>query len=373
MATTATSASTVNDTSASAVLVDYMPRISPTLHKQPVSIVSRSSRLLSAIATKRVNVSDEPSATNMDAVLGSLDDKLTSNSEIIYQQSHVSPMLELIDDDMISPSNGFTSVQSIHADKTDTSRKQTAEIQSRNDTSMSRTIWTDDDDQFLLGDEYTPGGRTSTSQSILPHHRDSATSATIVTPAPTFPGVIKKSTLPSATQQFYHYPRPTRNDHQQAKASPRPPKYERMPSNLSLKATLPQQTFTSASKLASSDAATPTGSSTSTSRAADLFNEHLMLNKRLEALKTPGKQLSSASNISSPSSSSAAIFPPTSFLSRRHHQQQQQEAKATTGATHTLPPPSSSSLNTLDNTKVTIGKSTMSFDRWHDVHFSLLA
>ena len=366
MATTATSASTVNDTSASAVLVDYMPRISPTLHKQPVSIVSRSSRLLSAIATKRVNVADEPSATNMDTVLSGFDEKLTSNSEIIYQQSHVSPMLELIDDGMISPSNGFTSVQSIHADKTDTSRKQTAEIQSRNDTSLSRPIWTDDDDQFQLGDEYTPGGRTSTSQSLLPHHRDSATSATIATPAPTLPGVAKKSTLPSATQQFYHYPRPTRNDPQQAKASPRPPKYERMPSNLSLTATLPQQTFTSASKLASSDAAS-NGNGTSASRAADSFNEHLMLNRRLETLKTPGKQQSTASNISSPSSSSAAIFPPTSFLSRRYYQQQ--EPKATTGATHTLPPPSSS-VNTLDNTKVTIGKST-TFYRWHDLHSSL--
>ena len=59
--------------------------------------------------SKRLSTSDEPTTTtNIDCTLDNQDEKISSNSEIIYQQSHTSPMLELIDDDIISPTNGFS-------------------------------------------------------------------------------------------------------------------------------------------------------------------------------------------------------------------------------------------------------------------------
>jgi len=66
-----------------------------------------------------------------------------------------------------------------------------------------------------------------------------------------------------------------------------------------------------------------------------------MLNKRIEILKTPGKQQSTQSTAPSPSTS-------------KKHFQQQQDIKSVGTTTTVPPPPSSSSLIPLDNTKVTI-------------------
>lgn len=316
--------------------------------------------------SKRLSASDEPItplATNIDCTLDNQDEKISSNSEIVYQQSHTSPMLELIDDDIISPTNGLISAASIRDDKNETFRKQTAEIQSRNDTSLSKPIWTDDDDQLILGDEYTGGERTSTSQSMLFRHRNSSTSTTMVTPAPTFPSVVKKSTLPSTTQQFYHRHKPLNNDQQQTKPSPRPliplslSKYRRIPANVHLTTTSQQQTYTNTSNTPTTDLTNNGNNST------DSFNDHLMLNKRIEILKTPGKQQTPQSTAPSPSSTSTTMFPPAPPSSKKYFQtpastsQQSQDIKSV-GATATVPPStsSSSSLIPLDNTKVTIGK-----------------
>jgi hypothetical protein len=309
--------------------------------------------------SKRLSTSDEPTTTtttNIDSTLDNQDEKINSNSEIVYQQSHTSPMLELIDDDIISPTNGLTSAASIRDEKIETYRKQTADIQSRNDTSLSKPIWTDDDDQLILGDEYTGGERTSTSQSMLFRHRNSSTSTTIVTPVPTFPSVVKKSTLPSTSQQFYHRHKPLNNDQQQSKPSPRPliplslSKYRRIPANVHLTTTSQQQIYTNTSNTPSNDLTNNGNGNNST----DSFNEHLMLNKRIEILKTPGKQQSPQSTAPSPSSSSTTMFPLAPPPTKKHFQQQQQDIKSI-GTTTTIPP-SSSSLIPLDNTKVTIGK-----------------
>jgi hypothetical protein len=349
-----------NDTSTSAVLVDYIHRISPTLHKQQVPIVSTSSRILSATTSKRLSTSEEP------IVINNQDEK---NTELVYQHSHTSPMLELIDDDLISPTNGLTSAASLRGDKTETYRKQTAEMQSRNDTSLSKPMWTDDDDQLIIGDEYTGGDRTSTSQSMLFRHRNSSTSTTVVTPMPTFPSVVKKSTLPSTTQQFYHRHKPLNNDQQQAKPSPRPliplslSKYRRIPANVHLPTSSQQQQqqqiYTGTSNTPSTDL-TNNGNE-SGNNSTDSFNEHLMLNKRIEILKTPGKQQSPQSTAPSPSSSSTTMLPPPPPPppppSKRHFHQQDIKS---VGATATVPPPPSSVIP-LDNTKVTIGKTNRSF------------
>jgi hypothetical protein len=101
-----------------------------------------------------------------------------------------------------------------------------------------------------------------------------------------------------------------------------------MPSNASLQ----QQTFLS--------------SSNDTNHNTDSFNEHLMLNKRIEILKTPGKQQSPAP---SPSSSLNINHPPPPPPSKRHFQQQDNKSIGTTT-------PSSSSMLPIDSTKVTIGK-----------------
>ncbi|CAF1242032.1 unnamed protein product [Rotaria sp. Silwood1] len=350
-----------NDTNTGAILVDNINSVLPTLDQQSIPIVSTSSRILSATMNKNFNTSDELKSNNIDSILDNQDEKINSNSEIIYQQSHTSPMLELLDDDIITPTNGLTSATSIHDDKTEPYRKRTAEIQSRNDTSLSKPIWTDDDDQLIIGDEYTIGERTSTSQSILFRHRNSSTSTTIATPVPTFPNVVKKSTLPSTTQQFYHYHKTLNNDTKQTKSSPRPlipltlSKYRRMPSNLHLTTTTSslsqQQTYTNTSNSPSNDLTNNDNGNGNNS--TDSYNEHLILNKRIEVLKTPGKKQSTPSTMSSPSSSSTTIFPPASTSSKRHFQQQDIKS---IGATATVPPPSSSSSsrNPLDNTKVTI-------------------
>ena len=176
----------MNDTSSNAVLVDYIPRISPTL-----PLVSTSSRILSA--TKCLNTSDEP--INAE-----------EKKEILFHHSRTSPMLELIDDDILSPTTHM--------------RKQTADYSSRNETSLSKPIWTDDDEQINLSD-----GRTSTSQSILFRHQNSSTSTTAVTPVPTLPQLIQKS----SPQPQFSYRKSFNPDQQKSKASPRPtmpaPKY----------------------------------------------------------------------------------------------------------------------------------------------------
>lgn len=305
---------------------------------------------------KHFSTPEQLKSNNIDCTEDSQDKNINSNNEILYQQSHASPMLELLDDDIISPTNGLTSVASIHDDKTEPYRKRTAEIQSRNDTSLSKPIWTDDDDQLIIGDEYTVGERTSTSQSILFRHRNSSTSTTIATPVPTFPSVVKKSTLPSTTQQFYHYHKPLNNDSKQAKSSPRPliplslSKYRRIPANIHLTASLQSQTHINTSNTPSNDLLNNDNGNNST----DSHNEHLILNKRIEVLKAPGKKQTSQSSGSSPSTSSATMLPTAPLPSKRHFQQQQQDVKSV-GATAIAPPPSSS-LIPLDNTKVTIGK-----------------
>ena len=327
-------------------------------------MVSTAPRILSATMNKRLSSSDEVTVTHLPSSLGNQEEKISSNTEIVYQQSDTSPVLELIDDDVISPTNGFTSAASLRDEKMETYRKQTADNQSRNDTSLSKPIWTDDDDQLILGDEYAGGERPSTSQSTLFRHRNSSTSTSVATPMPTFPSVTKKPTGPSSTQQFYHRHKPSSNDQQPAKASPRPliplslSKYRRIPANVHLSTTSQQQVYTNTSNTPSNDL-TSNGNNT-----PDAFNEHLMLNKRIENLKTPGKQQPPPqSTAPSPSSSSTPMFSTTSTTSRKHFQQQ--DVKATASTTTTAPPPptssSSSSLIPLDNTKVTIGMSNPSF------------
>lgn len=321
-------------------------------------MVARSSRILSAISSKRLTTSEDASTTtNLDILSTNQQEMINSNSEILFQHSRQSPMLELLDDERNSPRNGLTSATSILAEKIETSRKQTAELQSRNETSLSRPIWTDDDDQLMIGDDFIPGEGTSTSQSMVFRHRNSSTSTTAATPAPTFPSVAKKSTLPSATQQFYHHHKPLNSESPSNRASPRSTmplnisKYRRMQTNVHLTASSQATpTYSSTAKVSSNDLSnTPHANSLG---STDSFNEHLMLNKRIEILKTPGKQPQSTAP--SPSSSTATtVFPPTSTLTKRHASQQESKPA---GATATNPPASNTSHNPLDNTTVTIGE-----------------
>lgn len=334
-ATTTTTTTSANDTSSNAVLVDYIHRISPTL-----PMVSTSSRILSA--TKYLNTSDEPINKN-------------EKTEFVYHHSRTSPMLELHDDDIMSPTNIV--------------RKQTAEVQSRNDTSLSKPIWTDDDEQINVPDEYTPGDRTSTSQSILFRHQNSSSSTTARTPMPTLPHVNKKSSIPSVTQQFYHHHKSMNNEQQQqqqqqqSKSSPRSliplslSKYRRISSNVHLTTSSQQQTFIGSSHNSSNESINNgtmpnVNSTTNANNNADSFNEHLMLNKRIEILKTPGKQQSPQSTAPSPSSSSNTVFPSPPAPSKRNSQQKETKSVGTTSTV----PTSSSSLLPVDSTKVTIGK-----------------
>ena len=360
--TTTTTASKSSENDTGVALVDYAHRASPSLHKQQVPTVSTVPRKLSATMNKRLSTSDEATVTHLPSSSDNQEEKISSNSEILYQQSDTSPMLELIDDDVISPTNGLTSAASLRDEKLESFRKQTADNQSRNDTSLSKPVWTDDDDQLILGDEYAGGERTSTSQSTLFRHRNSSTSTTIATPIPTFPSVTKKSTGPSTTQQFYHRHKPSNSDQQSAKSSPRPliplslSKYRRIPANVHLTTTSQQQVYTNTSNTPSNDL-TSNGNNT-----PDTFNDHLMLNKRIEILKTPGKQQQPPqSTAPSPSLSSTPMFSTASSSSKKHFQQQHQDVKTTAATATTAPPPpsssSSSSLIPLDNAKVTIGMS----------------
>ncbi|CAF4166441.1 unnamed protein product, partial [Rotaria sp. Silwood2] len=288
-------------------------------------------------ATKHHTTSDEPINTN---------DKIHTTNDILYQNSRTSPMLELNDDEIISPTN--------------INRKQTADIQSRNDTSLSKPIWTDDDEQINVSDEYnTPGERTSTSQSLLFRHQNSSTSTTALTPIPTLPHVNKKSSLPSTTQQFYHHHKSINNEQQQSKQSPRSlvplsvSKYRRIPTNVHLTTSTQQQTFSN-----SSNDLIQNGNITSgiNNNSTDSFNEHLMLNKRIEILKTPGKQQSPQSTAPSPSSSSNTIFPPAPPAPPSKRNFQQKDIKPISTTT-TVPPSSSSSVIPIDKT---IGPKTVS-------------
>ncbi|CAF0985164.1 unnamed protein product [Rotaria sp. Silwood1] len=332
--TTTTTTTSANDTSSNAVLVDYMHRISPTL-----PIVSTSSRVLSA--TKHHNTSDEPINTT---------DKTHKTNDILCQHSRTSPMLELNDDEIISPTN--------------INRKQTADIQSRNDTSLSKPIWTDDDEQINVSDEYnTVGERTSTSQSILFRHQNSSTSTTALTPISTLPHVNKKSSLPSTTQQFYHHHKSITNEQQQQqqiKQSPRSlipltvSKHRRIPTNVHFTTSTQQQIFSNSTNDLIQNGNTSSGiNNNNNNNSTDTFNEHLMLNKRIEILKTPGKQQSPQSTAPSPSSSLNTIFPSASAVpspSKRNFQQKDIKPVSTT----TTVPPTSSSHLPIDSTKVTI-------------------
>ncbi|CAM4773988.1 unnamed protein product [Rotaria magnacalcarata] len=334
-ATTTTTTTSANDASSNAVLVDYIHRRSPAL-----PMVSTSSRILSA--TKYVNTSEQPSINS--------NDKMHSTNEILYHHSRASPMLELNDDEIISP--------------TTITRKQTADIQSRNETSLSKPLWTDDDEQINVSDEYTTGERTSTSQSILFRHQNSSTSTTAHTPMPTLPLANKKSSLPSTTQKFFHHHQPISNEQQQQqlnKPSPRSlvplslSKHRHKTSNTNLTTSTQQQIFVNSSNNSSNDLINNgnTISTINNTNGTDSFNEHLMLNKRIEILKTPGKQQSPQSTAPSPSSSSNTIYPPPpppSNTSKRNVPQKEIKSVPTT----TTVPPSSSSLIPIDSTKVTI-------------------
>ncbi|CAF1205739.1 unnamed protein product [Adineta steineri] len=322
-AATITTTTTTNDSSSNgSVLVDYTQRRSPT-----IPIVSTSSHIFS---TKCLNTSDEHISS---------DEKNDSTNEILFHHSHTSPMLELIDDEIISPVNL-------------TRKPTTADIQSRNDTSLSKPLWTDDDEQLNVLDEYTSGERTSTSQSMLFCHQNSSTA---ITPMPTLPQVNKKSSLPPTTQQFYHHHKPSQNE-QNKSSSSRPfipltlAKYRRISSNIHLTTTTPQQqqTFLGANSNNSSNELINNGTNGIglNSNTTDSFNEHLMINKRIELLKTPGKQPSTTS----PSSSiSNTIFPlPPPPPSKRHFTQPDIKSVGNTI------PTSSSSLMPIDSTKVTI-------------------
>lgn len=255
--------------------MDYIPRLSPTL-----PIVSTSSRPLSA--TKCLNTSDPPMISE-------------EQKEILYHHSRTSPTARI--------------------------HQQTTDLQSRNDTSLSKPIWTDDDEQINMPDE-----RTSTSQSLSFRHQNSSTSTTTVTPIPTLPQLIKKSSLPSTTQQFYHHHKPVTTDQAKSKSSPRPliplSKYRRIPSNVhsSTNSTPSQPTFSN--------------SSNEINQNTDSFNEHLMLNRRIEILKTPGKQ-------QSPLASPPPPPPPPS---------KRQDIKSIPTT------PAASSMLPIDSTKVTIGE-----------------
>lgn len=243
----------INETS-STVLVDYIPRLSPT-----VPIVSTSSRLLSA--TKCLNTSDSPviSEEKKDVLLHSSQTEINDNTP-----------------------------------------QSTIDHPSRNDTSLSKPIWPDDDEPLSLSDQHPSPKQTRVFRR--------QNSTTVTSSVPTLPQLIKK---PSTTQRFYQHPHPPllksiSTDPQSSKSSSMPLSHtRRIPSNVNL----------------------------------NHSNEHLMLNRRIEILKTPGKQQSS---VPSPTSS----MPPAAPSKR-------QDIKSIPTT------PTTSSVRPIDSTKVTIGKSKM--------------
>ena len=257
----------INDTS-STVLVDYIPRLSPT-----VPIVSTSSRLLSA--TKCLNTSDSP--------------VISEEKKDVH----------------------------FHSSQTETNQntpQPTVDHPSRNDTSLSKPIWPDDDELIPLPDEHP-----SPKQPRVFRRQNSTT---ITSSVPTLPQLIKKPSLPSTTQRFYHPSPPPplksiRMDQQSSKSSMPLSHTRRIPSNVHL------------------------NNSNETKSNTDTFNEHLMLNRRIEILKTPGKQ--QQSSVPSPSSSITTNVPPPAPSKR-------QDIKSIPTT------PTTSSIRPMDSTKVTIGK-----------------
>ena len=284
--TTATAGT--NETS-STVLVDYIPRLSPT-----VPIVSTSSRLLSA--TKCLNTSDSPVISE-------------ENKELLFHHSQTELNDEL--------------------------RQSTADLPSRNDTSLSKPMWPEDDEPTPLPDEHP-----SPHQPLIFRRQNSTTSTTAMTSVPTLPQLIKKPSLPSTSQRFYHpsppsFSRSISTDQQSSKSSPRsllPLSHaRRLTSNVHSNHSQQSLTNTTSNEIKSN---------------TDSFNEHLMLNRRIEMLKTPGKQQQQQSSVPSATSTTSTNVPPPPppAPSKR------QDIKSIPTT------PVTSSIRPTDSTKVTIGK-----------------
>ena len=327
-----------NDINTDAAAVDYVQPALSTLDKQSSTPLDRSSTPIHSSTTtnQQLHISDESKLNKVNCTLDNQDEKINSNNEIISQES---PIFELFDDDTISMTHDLTSATFINDDKTEIYRKATAEIQSRNDTSLSKPVWTDDDDQLVVSDEYMSGERTLTSHSMRFNHQNSSTSTTIVTPLPTFPNVAKRSIIPSSTQQFYHYHQTLNNDKKQMKSSSKPlipltlSKYKRISINTHL--TSSQQNMQSnTSNITSNDVITNENSKVNTG------NEHLTFNKHNEILKIPNKKKSSSS---------------TSKLTSINQSSRRGDSQRTVGTTSTIP---STSLFRYpsDKTEVAIGK-----------------
>ena len=272
---------------------------------------------------------------------------LSLQHESLPNKSDQQQQFEPVDDEDNSrtPTNGLASAgTSTHLERIG------AETQSRNDTALSKALWTDDEEAIHMSEECTPCERTHTSQSVRFRH---STSTTVITRMPTLPSMTKKSSLPSATQQFYHHYKPVTHDQQSNKSSSRPlvplslSKYRRIPANLHLTGSSKQPTFIGAGSNSMN-----AGAATENNPSGSSFNEHLMLNKRIELLKTPGKQSLPQSTAPSPASSSTPILP---SASSKRYAQQQQDARSL-GTTATLPSTPPPSMLPMDSTKVTIGE-----------------
>jgi len=83
-------------------------------------------------------------------------------------------------------------------------QEKSIEDKNRTETSLSKTISIDDNEQIKTPDDFLSAERTSTSQSISFRHPTSSTNTTVVTPAPTLTKKLLLPTVPpSTTKQFY--------------------------------------------------------------------------------------------------------------------------------------------------------------------------
>ena len=283
----------------------------------------------------------------------SSDKSLALKNESSANNGDQQHQLESVDDEdnCRTPTNGLAS-----AATSTNMEKAGTETQSRNDTALSKALWTDDEEAIQMSDDCSPVERTATSQSVRFRH---STSTTVITRMPTLPSMTKKSSLPSATQQFYHHYKPVAHDQQSNKSSSRPlvplslSKYRRIPANLHMTSSSKQPTLIGASSHSMN-----TSPKTENNSSASSFNEQLMLNKRIETLKTPGKQPPPQSTAPSPASSSTTILPSASSRRYAQQQQQQQQDARSMGTTGTLPSTPPATVLPMDSTKVTIGESS---------------
>ncbi|CAF0802401.1 unnamed protein product [Didymodactylos carnosus] len=399
-------ATTTNDLSTIAssaknddLLLDYIHRLSP-IQSQPLPPSPR----ITCSAKRLSDQTQSQSAFCTTTVANGNTASCGTATNEIYHHLSSSTALDL-DDDTIGTTNNYASLRKLqqspfkclHSSLSNSNdsylRKQTAgsisntggdNSNSRNDTSLSK--WPDtpspqskidghfvQDDDIIIGEQSNTNERTVTSHSLFRHQNSSSST---ITPAPTLPNLPHSA---RKTQRYHHTTNSTSStvSFDQQRSSPslnvRPlvplslSKYRRMPPPNTTN--IPQGTNYSTTffqNQTNDTPSTPTNDwfkNTTTTTPNDSFNEHLMLSKRIEMLKT-GKQQQQQQQATippSPSSSSTAIFPsPPSILSTKRDSNNENKPTTKSVVSSTSVTAQGSPYDSTKVTIETIGPKTVS-------------